>query len=295
MDKDNKVNLRRYFFGEIVDKQYKRVQQLNAATILIKSKNNIKDELQEIYNKVLQVSYGINNMRAILEKMKEQNTHSRELLSLIGTLNKRILYQKENVPPELIQGYQNADKQTYVQTQLTSTKSATNSTHKLIGQQLSAIEISAVYNSDTIEQEIIKDCKRTLFNEPEICPTISFISPEEFNKVPKYIIGRQTLDTINNLISDINNTLITKYTILSLGKAGAQKRGEINLYLQYKKQEYNIKEEKGYLYFFTAEDYYMQTKKKIDKTKLNLITALRHCKRLRECRTKNELRYVIIN
>lgn len=168
-------------------------------------------------------------------------------MSLIGTLNKRILHQKENVPPELIQGYQNADKQKCIQTQLTSTitKSATNSTHKLIGQQLSAIEISAMYNSDTIEQEIIKDCKRTLFNEPEVCPTIPFISPEEFNKVPKYIIGRQTLETINNLISDINNTLITKYTILSLGKIGAQKRGEINLYLQYKKQEYNIKEEKG--------------------------------------------------
>lgn len=168
-------------------------------------------------------------------------------MSLIGTLNKRILHQKKNVPPELIQGYQNADKQKCVQTQLTSTvtKSVPNSTHKLLGQQLSAIEISAIYNSDTIEQEIIKDCKRTLFNEPEVCPTISFISPEEFNKVPKYIIGRQTLETINNLISDINNTLITKYTILSLGKAGAQKRGEINLYLQYKKQEYNIKEEKG--------------------------------------------------
>lgn len=49
----------------------------------------------------------------------------------------------------------------------------------------------------------------------------------------------------------------------------------------------------GYLYFFTAEDYYRQTKTKLDKTKLNLITALRHCKRLRECRIKNELRYVI--
>ncbi|KAM0728665.1 SKA complex subunit 1 [Formica fusca] len=293
MDKqDNKDNLE-----EVIDKQYKRVHQLNAATTLIKSKHNIKDELQEIHNKVLQVSYGIDNMRTILKRMKEQNIHSRKLLSLIESSNKRILHQKENVPLELIQGYQNADKQKNVQTQITSAtaESAMNSTHKLMGQQLSANNISAIYDSDIIEQEIIKDCKRTLFNEPKVCPTILFISPEEFNKVPKYIIGRQTLETINNLISDINNTLITKYTILSLGKAAAQKRGEINLYLQYKKQEYNIKEEKGYLYFFTAEDYYRQTKKKIDKTKLNLITALRHCKRLRECRTKNELRYVIIN
>ncbi|XP_070160348.1 SKA complex subunit 1 isoform X2 [Polyergus mexicanus] len=288
MDKqDNKDNLE-----EVIDKQYKRVHQLNAATTLIKSKHNIKDELQEIHNKVLQVSYGIDNMRTILEKMKEQNTHSRKLLSLIESLNKRILHQEENVPLELIQSYQNADKQKCIQTQITSTAKSAMNSHKLMGQQLSANkisanEISAIYDSDIIEKEII-NCKRTLFNESEVCPTILFISPEEFNKVPKYIIGRQTLETINNLISDINNTLITKYTILSLGKTAAQKRGEINLYLQYKKQEYNIKEEK-------AEDYYRQTKKKIDKTKLNLITALRHCKRLRECRTKNELRYVIIN
>lgn len=222
-------------------------------------------------NKVMQVLCGIENMRKILERMKEQNAYSRvsllnylfpkfflikelkkkelqlyicmqELLSLLETLNKRISHQKENVPPELIQGYQNADKQGCIQTQISPAipKSIINSTHKLIGQKIS----DNMYNNDIIE-ETMKDCKRALFNEPEVCPTIPFISAEEFNKVPKYIIGRQTSETINSLISDINNTLITKYTILSLGKAAAQKRGEVNLYLQYKKQEFDIKEEKG--------------------------------------------------
>lgn len=165
-----------------------------------------------------------------------------ELLSLTESLNKRILHQKENVPPELIQGYQNADKQKCIQNQISpdATKSATNSIRKLIEQKS-----ANMYNNDIIEPEIMKDCKRTLFNEPEVCPTILFISPEEFNNVPKYMIGRQTLETINSLISDINNTLIAKYTILSLGKAAAQKRGEINLYLQYKKQEFDIKRERG--------------------------------------------------
>lgn len=289
---DKQDNLGESNLEEIVDRQYDRLYQLNATTILLKSKHNIKDDLQKIRNEVLQISYGIDNMRKILEQMKEQNRHSKELLSLIEILNKRILHQKENVPPELIQGYQDADKQKCIQNQISpvATKSATNSTRKLIEQKS-----TNMYNSDIVEPEIIKDCKRTLFSEPEICPTILFISLEEFNNVPKYMIGRQTLETINGLISDINNTLITKYTILSWGKATAQKKGEINLYLQYKKQEFDIKKERGRLYFFTAEDYYRQTKKKIDKTKLNLITVLRHCKRLRECRTNNELRYVIIN
>ncbi|XP_029158251.1 spindle and kinetochore-associated protein 1-like [Nylanderia fulva] len=276
---NNKINLE-----EIVDRQHKKLHELNMATVLIKSKHNIKDELQGIHNKVLEMSSGVENMRKILERIKKQNTFSKELLSLLETLNKRISHQKENVPPELIQGYQNVEQGcTSLQTQISPPipENAINSTQKLIEQKISFNK----HNKD-IEQETIKDCKRTLFNEPEVCPTISFISAEEFNKVPKYMIGRHSLETINSLIHDMNNTLITKYTILSLGKAAAQKRGEINLYLQYKKQEFDIKEEKGYLYFFTAEDYYWQTKTKLDRTKLNLITALRHCKRLRECRIK---------
>lgn len=95
------------------------------------------------------------------------------------------------------------------------------------------------------KQGMIKDCKRTLFNEPEISPIIFPITTEEFSKVPKYIIGRQPLETINNLISAINQTLIAKYTILSMGKAAAQKKGEINLYLHYRKQEFDVHEENG--------------------------------------------------
>lgn len=49
-----------------------------------------------------------------------------------------------------------------------------------------------------------------------------------------------------------------------------------------------------YIYFFTGEDYEKQMKSKLNKIKLNLITVLRHCKRLREHRIKNDLRYVIL-
>ncbi|XP_011636796.1 spindle and kinetochore-associated protein 1-like isoform X3 [Pogonomyrmex barbatus] len=241
---------------EIIDNQVKKLQELDEATLLIKGKQNIKDELQRMHEEMLQLSYSVEKMRKLLKRMNEQNFHLKETLVLIETLDKRILHQEENVPPELIQSYQNS-----IILIPNTSESTVNSIHQLTTQK--------------------------------VCPTIPFITTEEFNKVPKYIIGRQTLDTINNLIGAINQTLIAKYTILSLGKVAAQKKGEINLYLHYKKQEFDIREENGYLYFFTAEDYYRQTKTKIDKTKLNLITALRHCKRLRECRIKNELRYII--
>lgn len=269
-------------------------------------------------------------------------------MSLTEALDKRILYQEANVPSELIQGYQNASMsavqssspEAISQTTFCSTTSDCNVNSTHLVHQLIELKTPSYYNSKTEKQSMVKDCKRTLFQsetDTEVCPTIPLITVEEFNKVPKYIIGRQTLETINALINTINQTLIAKYTILSLGKAGAQKKGEINQYLHYKKQEFDIQEQNGnflaltifsnrflvielhnintcvynvnymcvfyintifisggYLYFFTAEDYYRQTKTKIDKTKLNLITALRHCKRLREYRIKNELRYVIM-
>lgn len=154
---------------------------------------------------------------------------------LVEALDKKILHQDKNVPPELIQGYQNA---TISPKMLEYTVNAK--------QPLTAQMPSSTRSNKVIEkQEMVKDCKRTLFNEPEVCPTIAFITTEEFNKIPKYIIGRQTintLDIINNFISAINQTLIAKYTILSLGKAAAQKKGEINLYLHYKKQEFDVRE-----------------------------------------------------
>jgi len=161
----------------------------------------------------------------------------KEILTLVEALDKRILHQGKNVPLELVQGYQNATVLSPYMLDCT-----VNSMHQLTVQMPNSIR-----STKTIDkQKMVKDCKRTLFNEPEVCPTIPFITAEEFNKVPKYIIGRQTvntLETINNFISAINQTLIAKYTILSLGKAAAQKKGEINLYLHYKKQEFDIREE----------------------------------------------------
>ncbi|XP_012231421.1 spindle and kinetochore-associated protein 1-like [Linepithema humile] len=301
--KDNKDDLE-----EIIDEQCKRMLELRIVTELIKSKHNIKDELQTIHQKMLQKSNDVENLRKDLDRIKAQNVYLKELCSLTAALDKKIVDEEAYVPSELLQAYQDVNKKSHLSAVKSSSQKAqtiffparsdsnVNSAH--LAHQLIELKTPSYYNSNVAKQSMVKDCKRTLFqseSDMEVCPTIPLITIEEFNKLPKYMIGRQTLETINSLINTINQTLIAKYTILSLGKAGAQKKGEINLYLQYKKQEFDIEEQKGYLYFFTAEDYYRQTKTKIDKTKLNLITALRHCKRLREYRIKNELRYVIMS
>jgi len=172
-----------------------------------------------------------------------------KLSSQIETLNKRILHQTENIPQELIQSYQNANKQARAQTMSSNKLKSSVNSSRIMSRIEQKTPGSTYKNME--KQEIIKDCKRMLFNEPEICHTISFITVEEFNKVPKYIIGRQTLDTINSLINTINQTLVAKYTILALGKTTAQKKGDLDLYLRYKKQELDVQEKDSkYLNFY---------------------------------------------
>lgn len=113
------------------------------------------------------------------------------------------------------------------------------------------------------EKTPIKDCKKILFNELEVCPMISLISENEFNKVPKYIIGRQSLETVNDFINTINHILKTKYTFLSLGKAHARKQGDLNLYLHYKKQELDLCNDSGKIFFSYIQISYISFKKNI--------------------------------
>ncbi|XP_017764159.1 PREDICTED: spindle and kinetochore-associated protein 1-like [Eufriesea mexicana] len=269
-----------YSLEEILEKQCEKLRDLETATIFIKSKDAIKEEFLKMHIAILQLCNGIEDIRQKLDKMRMHNNQCRELLKLIEVLNKRIVHMEKNIPSQLI----NDDHKTE-----NSLPLSIMSEKKLIRQT------TTIINTNAEKQETpMKDCKKILFNEPEPCPMIPLISENEFSKVPKYIIGRQSLETMNNFIDTINQVLKVKYTFLSLGKAHARKQGDLNLYLHYKKQELDICNDSEYMYFFTSEDYEKQVKSKLNKVKLNLISVLRHCKRLREHRIKDDLRYVIL-
>ncbi|XP_043262212.1 spindle and kinetochore-associated protein 1-like [Colletes gigas] len=258
-------------FEVILERQCDKLRDLQTATILIKNKDVVKNELVHMRAKILHMSDGIKAVRKTLNDMREQNNHCQELLSLINNLHEKNIHMEENVPSTLISNYQ-MDSLKHV--------------HKE--------DFLRVPNNRELFKSPIIDCKKILFNEPEVYPIIPLITKDEFGTIPKYIIGRQSLDSINSLIDAINQVLKRKYTLLSLGKANARKQGDLSLYLHYKKQELDICSKNEYVYFFTKEDYEEQTKCKLNKIKLNLLTVLRHCKRLREHRIKNDLRYVVL-
>ncbi|XP_015585600.1 spindle and kinetochore-associated protein 1 isoform X2 [Cephus cinctus] len=272
---------------DILTEQSIKLEQLTMATLFLKDKKDIMHQLIEIQHEVFGMKKSLDTMQKDLEKMKQQNVHCRELSSMIETLIQRLTHMAENVPEQLIPAFQNIEQSNANSLQLSNEDS---NVPNMINKFSNSVNVTEDRYDENNENRVL-NCKKILFDEPEVYRSIKLLTQQEFNKIPRYIIGRQSLEAVNNLVMTINQILKAKYTLLSLGKNGARKKGVLDLYLHYRKQE-TI--EQGKMYFFTSEDYERQTKSKLDKMKLNLLTALRHCKRLREMRVAKTLQYIVV-
>lgn len=141
------------------------------------------------------------------------------------TLDDKIVHMERNVPSQLIHNYHHTDDElNYVLKELLSSR----------------LEESTNDITESREESPVKNCAKVLFSEPDVYPTIPLITKVEFNTVPKYLIGRQSMETVNSLVEAINQVLKAKYTLLSLEKAQVRKQGNMDLYLRYKKQDLDI-------------------------------------------------------
>lgn len=132
----------------------------------------------------------------------------------------------DNIPPKIME---------YVHSELpVETFSDNNNLHNINNTISSDDNIN---KNNTVNS--MKNCKKTLFVEPDI-PSVAPIAREEFSKIPKYIIGRYTLETVNGLVSSVNTIIKNKYTLVNLGKNGAKKKGELDLFLQFSKEQLSL-------------------------------------------------------
>ncbi|XP_066593884.1 spindle and kinetochore-associated protein 1-like [Prorops nasuta] len=255
----------------ILQRLLKTIHQLKINTAFVECEKAILHDELQLHNQLTDLSKGILYLKETLDIMKTQNLQLQEMHELLKVLKAKVNHMNDNVPPLITQNFN--------QSLVSDTVNYNNS--------------SPYLNNDVDEQEpmLVNNCKKLMFDQPELFQQLRSLTQEEFNKVPKYIIGRQSLDSINKLIATINQVLKAKYSLLSLGRTGAKKKGDLDLFLKYKKQEHVCEDSS---HFFTVEDYEYYIKSKLDKTKLNLIAALRHLKRLREQRKGKELYYVVM-
>ncbi|XP_011310095.1 spindle and kinetochore-associated protein 1 [Fopius arisanus] len=268
---------------EVMEKQLQVMKQLQTVTVFLQNKEGLREALLEAQQDIEIIQKGLFSMTQALEKMKNQSIVCKELISLFTELDKKIIHMSNNVPPRLVEHFARSQPQESKAPIIKLKKTS----------EVKQPEANLITNDMAITE--IKDCRKALFREAEDTYSIDPLTQEEFQKIPKYMIGRQTLDTVNAFVGIINQVMKAKYSLLDLGKIGARKKGELDLYLQFKKEESDVKGAgKEKIYFFTAEDYQREIKAKLDKSKLNLMTVLRHCKRIHELRTGKNVRYQVL-
>ncbi|XP_063977194.1 spindle and kinetochore-associated protein 1-like [Diachasmimorpha longicaudata] len=272
---------------DVINKQVQRITQLQMATAFLQNKEELKDVLLDAKQDIELIKKGLFGQVQILEKMRNQNELCKTLSSNLLSLDKKIVRMSNNVPESLLELLAKAQTQGS-KAPITTVSEASKKDHN-------TLETKAHLVVNDMNTEEVKDCRKALFREADDLYSIDALTEDEFSKIPKYMIGRQTLVNVNAFVGTINQIMKAKYSLLSLGKTGARKKGELDLYLQFKKEESDVKgtsSEK--IYFFSADDYLRETKLKLDKTKLNLMTVLRHCKRIHELRSGKTVRYQVI-
>ncbi|XP_012276053.1 spindle and kinetochore-associated protein 1 [Orussus abietinus] len=273
---------------KILNEQSAELEELTIAATLVQENKHVDDMLTHVCTKLYDMKKDVENTRTELNIMKQKNSACTKLLDLLQTLENKIIRMEENIPRELVITYTNYNSQS-AELESIINKSATENMEVKLQTVVDMAENCNIGNADDI-----KSCKRILFNEPKEHPRIKYISAEEYNKIPKYIMGRHSLESLNALVSDFNEVLKSKYRLLSMGKNAARKEGYLELYLNLTKQQTAFSKGKEKVHFFTSEDYQRYTKTKLDKIKLNFITALRHVKRLQQEYGDSKTLYYVI-
>ncbi|KAK4872589.1 hypothetical protein RN001_014618 [Aquatica leii] len=108
---------------------------------------------------------------------------------------------------------------------------------------------------------------------------ISPLTIDEYKLIPKYMLGRLTLESINSFIDHVNSTLLSKYNLLSK-PVKSLKNTELQLRKQFQMQQSGQLKVKR---FVTETDIAREYNKPVlGKKTCNLLTILRHSDEKRE-------------
>ncbi|KAH9424611.1 Spindle and kinetochore-associated protein 1 [Dermatophagoides pteronyssinus] len=115
-------------------------------------------------------------------------------------------------------------------------------------------------------------------------PLMEHLNQSEYNSIPKYMLSRLTLSTLNESIDAFNHSIYAKYQFIKKFDIQSTKESDYKRYQQYKSQE--NADTKG-IYFVTINDIKELTEMKNDSTLRKVLICLRHCKRIKEIRGGN--------
>ena len=120
---------------------------------------------------------------------------------------------------------------------------------------------------------------------------VSYLTLDEFDKIPKYMKGRAQYETLTNTVEEFNSILLAKYTFLSrpLKELNPVEKKRRNVL-----RSQDSADTKG-VFFVTNEELKYGTLLKSETGRRSLLTILRHFHRIREIRGPGSLiRYAAV-
>lgn len=251
-----------------------RLHTLNQAlTILGARGNGTSEKYLDIKEKSEKLKEMLILLQNVLREKKQVIDDYKVLINKIDTIDDSLTYMEDNIPEKFRHEYAS---QSCVPQQGNST-----------------LQVSPVPSSWNMLVSPVENTRTVQFvkKEPaEESTYVVYVTPEEFESVPKYMRGRLMVDTLNSFIDIINSAVNKKYSILCLRRKDVKQR-DLNLYLEWKNQE-NNHTTKGQ-YFCTAKDLSTLCHFKVDKSAYTMFTILRHLKRVKEIRVGGLQHYIV--
>lgn len=138
----------------------------------------------------------------------------------VQDMQKKLIQMESNIPPSL---------QEFMQSQVFEEE-----------------EIEEILNQQQMKVgQVAKDSSLRL---------ISPVSGAEFRQIPQYMINRNSKEMLNNLIATLNEILEEKYGILRRGRLVSKKKGELDRFLDYEKDQNIVKERQGIIQICARDD-----------------------------------------
>ena len=121
--------------------------------------------------------------------------------------------------------------------------------------------------------------------------TVSYLTVDEFEKVPKYMKGRLSYETLSQAVDEFNKCLRVKYEFLArpLKELGLNDKKRRNILKSQDKSELKAR------HFVTVDELKDYTMFKTENVRKSVVTVLRHFQKIRENRGPGAIvRFVVV-
>mmetsp|Transcript_16098 Transcript_16098/g.66327 ORF Transcript_16098/g.66327 Transcript_16098/m.66327 type:complete len:209 (+) Transcript_16098:493-1119(+) len=122
-------------------------------------------------------------------------------------------------------------------------------------------------------------------------PEIKYLTATELKSAPQYVVGRLTLEKVNDTVNVLNQLIRDKYELLRrpMRELSTKQLNQVQAY-----QDEELSAELGNATFISSNDIKVCSEIRPAATAKSILNLLRHCKRIREVRGANSTRIFIV-